>query len=809
MTKIINCDLNAYTYKFLFVGEWIGNGVISNLSGIENFTNLKVLHCQQMELSNLDLSFNNQLLAIFCEVNNILSLNVSGLTSLQQLQCSQNQLSSLDVSGLTNLRILSCGNNQIPILNVSGLTNLRILSCGYNQISSLDVPLLTNLQQLECSNNHLTSLDVSLLTNLQQLQCSNNHLTSLDVSLLTNLQQLQCSHNQLTSLDVTDLLNLTYLDCYGNQLTSLDVTNLLNLTYLRCSGNQLSSINTNNLIYLQNFYCDYNQLSSLNVSNSTYLNELSCDHNNLTNLNVSNLMDLGLLMCHNNQLINLNLKNTQSSVSYSFFDNPNLQYICTDEEDVAMVQQKINEYGYTSTCHVNSYCSFSPGGTFYTINGNNRFDGNNNGCESSDVGYPYLKFEVTDGTNNGNFIANETGAYFYDVHPANHTLTPVLQNPSYFFISPTSFSVDFPTQASPFLQDFCITPNGVHHDLEVTVIPLGVARPGFDVSYKIVYKNNGNQLEDATVTFAFDDNVMDFIDASTNITNQSLGLLSWNVGMITPFLSGSIIVSFNLNSPMETPAVNAGDVLPFTSTVNGLFTDETPTDNIFTLNQTVVNSYDPNDKTCLEGETIDPSMIGKYVHYQIRFENTGTFPAQNIVVKDMIDATKFDVSSLQMVSSSHSCYTRINGNKVEFIFENINLPFDDANNDGYIVFKIKTLPTLTINSTISNTAEIYFDYNFPIVTNTATSTYQTLANPSFDFENEFTLYPNPAKNTLNITSKNNLEITSVEIYNLIGQLVIVKPNFSASIDVSNLASGTYFIKVNSEKGSGNGKFVKE
>jgi uncharacterized repeat protein (TIGR01451 family) len=29
-------------------------------------------------------------------------------------------------------------------------------------------------------------------------------------------------------------------------------------------------------------------------------------------------------------------------------------------------------------------------------------------------------------------------------------------------------------------------------------------------------------------------------------------------------------------------------------------------------------------------------MIGKYVHYIIRFENTGTFAAENIVVKELL-----------------------------------------------------------------------------------------------------------------------------------------------------------------------------
>src|SRR5690606_35858803 len=63
----------------------------------------------------------------------------------------------------------------------------------------------------------------------------------------------------------------------------------------------------------------------------------------------------------------------------------------------------------------------------------------------------------------------------------------------------------------------------------------------------------------------------------------------------------------------------------------------------------------------------------------------------NVVVKDVIDEAKFDVNSLVPLSGSHPFQTRIKpGNIVEFFFENINLPFDDESNDGYVVFKIRT-----------------------------------------------------------------------------------------------------------------------
>jgi hypothetical protein len=240
-------------------------------------------------------------------------------------------------------------------------------------------------------------------------------------------------------------------------------------------------------------------------------------------------------------------------------------------------------------------------------------------------------------------------------------------------------------------------------------------------------------------------------------------------------------------------------------------TDEELTNNTSNINQLVVNSYDPNDKTCLEGTTITPDMVNKYVHYLIRFENTGTYPAQNVVVKDMIDTTKFDISTLIPIDGSHAFETRIAGNKVEFIFQNINLPFADATNDGYVAFKIKTKPTLVLGDTFSNLANIYFDYNFPIITNTATTTIQTLGTPTFDFDANFTMYPNPAKNEITISAKNEMELNSVEIYNTLGQLILVVANAenTSTIDVSALLSGTYFVKINTDKGVSSSKFIKE
>ncbi len=710
--------------------------------------------------------------------------------------------------------------------------NVKELDVSLSSITNLmGIEFFVNLTYLNCYYNQITSLNISNNTALTNLNCVQNQLTSLNVDNNTSLKTLNCAANQLSSLNVNNNTALTFLHCSNNPLMNLNVSNNAALIYLFCSQNQLSNLNVSNNIALKYLECDYNQLTSLDVTHNTLLIELIIKNNQLTTIDVSHNKAMTKFICNNNQLTSLDLSNNgpfSGSIwvydnqleslflkngyndTVAMSNNPNLKYICADESELVNIQGSISSLGYTN-CHVNSYCSFTPGGIYYTIQGNHRFDSNNNGCDAADSSLPNLKFNITNGTNTGSLIANTSGNYSISVQSGTHTITPVFENASYFNVSPSNVVVDFPTQTSPFTQNFCITANGVHPDLEVSILPIDSARPGFDAKYKLVYKNKGNTTQSGTVNVVFNDAVLDFVSANPTAT-VTLNNLAWTFVNLAPFETREITFTLNVNSPMETPAVNSGDVLNYTATVTSPATDDMPNDNTFVFNQTVVNSYDPNDKTCLEGATIPPSKVGDYVHYMIRFENNGTANAQNIVVKDMIDTNKFDINSLVPIKGSHSFVTNISaGNKVEFIFENINLPFDDANNDGYVSFKIKTKPTLTNGDTFSNTASIYFDYNFPIVTNTATTTIQALSRQDFNFSSYFKLYPNPVHNVLNIDSKKDIEISSISIYNTLGQLVLVVPNAQniKTVDVSNLSSGNYFIKINSDKGTSNTKFIKQ
>ncbi|MDI1316592.1 T9SS type A sorting domain-containing protein [Flavobacterium sp.] len=719
---------------------------------------------------------------------------------------------ALAVSHLDFYRIASDLNYVTNLTGLSSFTNLKFLRCSSHNITNLNYTGLIHLDELYCNSNLLTSINLNNYPSLKNFDCSYNQITSIVLTNSLNLELFSCGQNPLATFNFATMPNLKSLDCGYTPLGTLDVSGNNLLTYLGCSYMGLHSLNVSNLSNLEGLVCENNQLIQLDISGLTKLRNLQCANNLIEYLDLS---DLAIAYPANqgppfyelrfNNLQAMNVKNGRiDNFGMITQGNPNMQYVCCDESEIAFIQS------YYPNCNINTYCSFTPGGVNYTIQGSEKLDLDANGCDNNDIILPNLRFTIENGTTSGSIISNASGNYNIDVSTGSYTITPVFENPSYYTASPTSLELAFPDQVSPVTQNFCITPNGTHQDVETWIVPIIGARPGFDSRYKIFYKNKGNTVISGSLNFGFEDNYMDFIMSTPVPNSQAFSLLTWTYVNLAPFETREIEVIINMNTPSETLPLTIGDLIKFESTIFPLTADETQTDNSHRLQQVVVGSFDPNDKNCLEGNVVGLETVGKYVHYMIRFENTGTAEAENIVVSDIIDTTKFDVSSLVPLSGSASFVTNIkNTNKVEFIFENINLPFDDANNDGYVVFKIKTKSTLVVGNTFSNSANIYFDYNFPILTNTYTTTITALGTQDFEFSSMFSLSPVPAKNILTITTKQDVLMSSVSIYNTLGQLVQVNTNPNTTLDVSELKSGSYFIKIVTDKGTASGKFIKE
>ena len=239
---------------------------ISSLKGVEFFTRLQRLYCEDNSLTALDVSKN---------------------TALTELYCDWNNLTSLDVSKNTALRELVCYTNGLTSLNVSKNTALECLDCSWNNLTSLNVSKNTALELLSCEHNTLSSLDLSKNTALRELVCYTNGLTSLNVSKNTALEYLDCSENALTSLSLSNNAALEYLDCSDNELTGLSLSNNTALRYLYCNRNALTGLSLSNNTALVELYCWRNALTSLNVSKNTALEQLDCSLNDLRSLDIS------------------------------------------------------------------------------------------------------------------------------------------------------------------------------------------------------------------------------------------------------------------------------------------------------------------------------------------------------------------------------------------------------------------------------------------------------------------------------------------------------------------------------------------
>ena len=810
------------------------NTFLSSLN-LSNLTALTLLKCNDSELNSLTFGANNNLIEIDCSNNNLTSLNVPATTTLVKLNCNNNQIDSLNVASLTGLTFLQCGGNSIATLNVLPLTNLVNFGCDSNQLQALDVHTLINLTDFTCGENMLTELNVAPLVNLEWFSCEGNQLTELDIASMTNLTAffcrnnrlnaltfgnatsiggLYCENNNISALELLPLHALSSVTCQNNPIVSLDISSI-RTGYVNCGSPEFSEIKANapsNLIMLR---IDASQLPQLNLNNLPQLSELTIGSSLLTSLDLSKTAIDYLYLANSPNLTYLNYKNgLQQSSNTGNIDAPNLAFVCVDDFNALSIRNKIISLQTNNqNVQVNSYCSFVPGGNYNTISGEMTFDADNNGCNANDFRHPLMKITINDGFESGATFTSETGKYSFFTPVGSFTVKPQIENPLWFNVSPAQAIVNFnAANNSIFTQNFCLTANGTHPDVEIVILPVRSARPGFDADYEIICKNKGNQVLFGTISLTFDDAHTDFVSATPNPDFQNGNTISWLYNNFAPFDSKSFFFRLNLNSPVEDLPVNDGDILNSSVNITAAQGDDVGYDNTFNLAQTVVNSHDPNDKTCLEGANLSPENIGKYLHYNINFENTGSADAVNIVVKDTINTAKFDINSLQILSSSHPVKIRVKGNVAEFIFENINLPPSIRNpigGHGNVLFKIKTNPNLSIGDTVENTANIYFDYNAPIITNEAKTTFSVLNNQAFDRDNSVKVHPNPTKDFIRIQSKNTIK--SLDLFDVQGRILqtVVENKKETTFNLSQQSKGIYFLKITTAKGSKIEKIIKE
>lgn len=453
-------------------------------------------------------------------------------------------------------------------------------------------------------------------------------------------------------------------------------------------------------------------------------------------------------------------------------------------------------------------------------------DANANGTQEPDeVDFPlgHFNYEINnDGVINNLYVSPH---YLYESNPTttyNLSYTIDLDYADYYTTNASYTDISVLQGSNITTYDFPITVMP-YDDLSVDIsASWQPPRPGFEYWNFISYTNNSNEtVTSGTIEFSIDDSL-----SLINVYEASNFLDDDSMAEYTTTVQGFSYV-FNDLGPFETknlwvrmqvptlPSVNLGQLVTNTVDIELLTSDILPLNNASTLTQIIEGSYDPNDITEKYGEEIVHSTFttDDYLTYTIRFENTGTANAINVRVEDLLDE-QLDESTLKMIDASHSYSLERIGKHLGWNFSGINLPPSEDDEDsqtghGFITFKIKPFPNYEVGDVIPNTAEIYFDFNPAIITNTWTTTFvESLEVDEVNY-NDIALYPNPAKDKLRITS--NIDLTSLEIISIQGKQVYYKVTNDSyiEVDVSDFADGIYFIKAISTYQENVMRFIKE
>ena len=703
-------------------------------------------------------------------VTNPLTTDLSGVQffdALERLHCNGLQLTSLPPLPAT-LELLGCDDNELtnlPTLPAS----LTYLSCVNNALTSLpDLPPF--LFTILCNNNQLSTLPL-LPAALRRLECQDNQLTSLP-PLPAGLETLYCNNNLLTSIPALPP-SLTALFCFDNQLSSLPELPASLLTLI-CTQNVLTSLPAlpASMTFL---WCGDNQLSSLPPL-PPMLDWLMCSNNQLTCLPVLPA-SLDKLQCQGNAISCLpNFPFELPPFGTGLFDsNLGFDPVLCSTSDPCFPSEVIS------------------GVMFNDVNGNGLWDPAEGpfhaGVAEAQPGDYLSGVDVQ-----GNYaLPVAPGAYTVQGQAILYHMitTPVHEVTITPGMSDTANHIGFQLMA------------GVH-DLVVD-IQSGVTRPGFDNNVWLEVRNIGTEPTTASIDLDLDAD-QTFVASSISPTSQAGTSVNWSVLMNPGDVWNATVI---LNTPQSVPLGTAIDhlfaAIPASS-------DTTPEDNSAAWNDVVVGSYDPNDKTASDS-TLTPTQVinGEWIEYLIRFQNTGTFMAEHVRITDTL-STDLQWGTFKYISSSHDNYWFLANGTLVFQYDNIQLPDSNSNepeSHGFVKFRIKPNPDLVVGDQLVNVANIYFDFNEPVITAPSVVLIDASTGAWEHGAYDVRIHPIPTNGELNIVSEQVIE--NLQLFSSDGRLLRSVSVNSAShrMDVNALQPGMYLLELNMATGSKSQRVVIE
>jgi len=724
---------------------------------------------------SLKFSYVNAQFVYIPDTNFVNYLNTYGFSS-----CMNGNMMDITCPDVINAIALSCYDSNIEDLTgLQYFVNLRHLDCHHNLLQLLP-PLPDSLVQLLCYDNVLYSLP-ALPNTLAFFDCGGNPLMSLP-PLPNSLYYFNVSNCLVDSLP--SLPNSLYnLDCNTNPITNLpQLPN--NLTFLNCTNNLLVS------------------LPSLPQS----LQHLVCSNNQLTSIPALPPV-LSTLWLQNNP--NLNCLPELTSIYDFRFSNTAIQCL-PNYGTVAISNPPLSNF---PLCDIfNSTCI-----PYWNISGKAYSDTNNN-CiaDGGEMRLQNLKLEL----DSAGVLLQQTytggeGFYSFDTDTGTYIYT----------VDTTGLSVMVTCPAAGYHTSVFTSIDSLDYDMDFGM----QCKPGFDAGVITVARDSGifRPAHFAKIKISAGDisNLYGLHCASGTsgsvqvVFNGAASYIGASPGSLTPVVSGDTLLysiadfdAVNFNSDFsfvmqtDTAALIHSQVC-FDVSVFPLTGDINMANNHLQHCFIVVNGIDPNIQEVFPSGNLDTTQ--QWLTYTINFQNTGTATAQHIYILDTLD-NNFDESTFTLLSYSHMPLTQVIGNAVRFNFPNINLPDSTTNepaSHGYVQFKVKLKNGLPVGTTIQNTANIIFDFNAPISTNTVINQIQSTTGIISQNEKEnilFEVSPNPVMNhqikIVYLLPRNKEGI--FEIFDVNGRKVysLRLPHWSTlqQINLPNLSNGLYNCVITSE-----------
>jgi len=746
---------------------------------IGNLTNLGVLELYNNQLTSLPSKignltnvwtlelYNNQLTSLPPEIGN--------LTKLTRLPLYNNQLTSLppEIGNLTNLTSLSLYNNQLTSLppEIGNLTNLWTLDLDNNQLTALppEIGNLTKLTRLDLHNNQLTSLppEIGNLT-LGWLALDNNQLTSLppEIGNLT-LWRLDLDSNQLTDLptELNFRHDSSFISLQNNRFTVIPfVLSKIRVGSIDISNNpQLSGvipidfINLNSLF--QFYYENTNLCEPQTIEFKNWLDGISWVRNE------------GILPCMESNLLTGRIYNAVTSQGLSNYYvevYPGGYYGQSDENGFYTVSMPEGNYtALVKPTYPELVQKLPEDYVFEFVGVENRMTKNfaveilNKPLIKTDLGSTRRRrcFDATTNLTYENVgFANATNSKLTVTYP--EFVNPISSSPPWSSRNGKVLTWNLNTisegeKGKIYIQDSVICwqeeIRGLTQCTEIVAsydnrrisenplwdksnIKLSAFCHSGNVKLTIQNQGEGNMNEVRKYRLFLDAEFHTEGDFQLTTGEEKIIEITPNGKTVRLEAAQSFYHPEKSQPSITQEACGIGEL---SSSNQNFFAiskgkvNELPMDDADEFREIdcmeITDSYDPNDKTAYPKGVTDKNYItdNQELEYRVRFQNTGTDTAYQIVVHDSLPE-QVDISTLRMGASSHDYTWELkrneNNGKMALIctFKDIYLPddkIDETGSHGFFKFKIRQKANNPKGTNIQNQAFIYFDFNSAIITN--------------------------------------------------------------------------------------------